>query len=146
MKVPTTRFGELDVSEESVITFPKGLYGFEDRVSYCLINIEEEQPFQWLQSIDEPSLAFVVASPFTFFPKYDIEVDDNDIAEITGGGLEVPEVLCVVTISKDLSGITMNLRAPILLFNTVRLGRQIIINDPKLEIKAQLKFGSGVQG
>src|SRR4051812_27520296 len=63
MEIVTTRFGTLNVEDERVIDFPKGLLGFPDRTRYALIQTGEENYFFWLQCVDEPNLAFVVTDP-----------------------------------------------------------------------------------
>jgi len=67
MIVRTTRFGDVDIAEDRVITFPKGLLGFADNKRYCLFEPNEDACFYWLQSLDDPTLAFVVTDPALFF-------------------------------------------------------------------------------
>jgi len=71
MDIATTRFGRLEVNEERIISFPKGLLGFPQYQRYALIQTGEENYFFWLQSVDEPTLAFVVTDPAIFFKDYD---------------------------------------------------------------------------
>jgi flagellar assembly factor FliW len=129
--IKTTRFGEISVDDECILSFPRGLYGFEQYTEYCLIDADEKSSFKWLQSTQEASLALVVASPFDFFPDYDIEVDDETIAEMTGGCLEPPLVFCVITVLPQAVSVTMSLQAPILLIASKNIGRQIILNEPR---------------
>ncbi len=60
MKANTTRFGVLEVDDSSIIRMPKGPLGFEEQTQYILIQHREDTNFRWLQSLEEPSLAFVV--------------------------------------------------------------------------------------
>src|SRR6478609_2678770 len=74
MDIATTRFGRLEVNEERIITFPHGLLGFPQHQRFALIQTGEENYFFWLQSVDEPSLAFVVTDPSIFFKDYEVPI------------------------------------------------------------------------
>ena len=63
MEVRTTRFGVVEIAEDRVITFPKGLLGFGQMKRYCLLEPGNDACFFWLQSLDDPTLAFVVTDP-----------------------------------------------------------------------------------
>ena len=60
MEVRTSRFGVIDIAEDRVITLPKGVLGFPNFTRYCLLQPGDDACFFWLQSLDDPSLAFVV--------------------------------------------------------------------------------------
>ena len=65
MQVKTTRFGTIEIDESLTITFPKGILGFPTHKSFALIQPNEDDLFFWLQSIEDPALAFVVTEkPF----------------------------------------------------------------------------------
>src|SRR5918911_5356594 len=77
IEIESTRFGTLLVDEERVITFPNGLLGFPDHRRFALIQTGEENYFFWLQSADEPNLAFVVTDPAIFFKGYEVPLRDE---------------------------------------------------------------------
>ena len=83
MEIVTTRFGTLNVEDERVIDFPKGLLGFPDRTRYALIQTGEENYFFWLQCVDEPNLAFVVTDPSIFFKEYEVPIKEETQAELS---------------------------------------------------------------
>src|SRR5687768_17196482 len=72
IQIESSRFGTLVVEDERVITFPNGLLGFPDHKRFALIQTGEENYFFWLQSVDEPNLAFVVTDPSIFFKGYEV--------------------------------------------------------------------------
>src|SRR5215216_1730550 len=74
--------GTLNVEDERVIHFPKGLLGFPDHSRYALIQTGEENYFFWLQCVDEPNLAFVVTDPSIFFKDYEVPIKEETQAEI----------------------------------------------------------------
>src|SRR3954466_14478986 len=82
MEIESTRFGRLSVDDERVISFPKGLLGFPDHRRFALIQTGEENYFFWLQSVDEPNLAFVVTDPTIFFKGYEVPLREETRQEL----------------------------------------------------------------
>ena len=80
--IQTTRFGRLTVSEDRVLTFSRGLLGFPERQRYALIQAGEENYFFWLQSVEEPGLAFVVTDPSIFFKTYEVPLKEETLHEL----------------------------------------------------------------
>lgn len=138
MRVETSRFGAIEVTDDCSLEITGGLYGFENCTRYCLMDEQQSSVFRWLQSMDLPELAFVVASPFAFFGDYDIEVPDEELADISCGSPGVPEVLCVVTVGSKASSVTMNLKAPLIIYPDSRTGKQVILQDAAYSTKQAL--------
>jgi flagellar assembly factor FliW len=130
MKCTSTRFGSFEVPDESILTFPSGLLGFPEQHRYVMLDHDTEAPFKWLQSVEEPGLAFVVLDPATFHPDYHIDVPDDAVAEIRGGAGEDLALVVILTIpSDDPSRITANLRGPLLMSHITKLGKQLVLSD-----------------
>ncbi|MCP9454586.1 MAG: flagellar assembly protein FliW [Nitrospira sp.] len=130
MKCSSTRFGTFEITEEQVLTFPSGLLGFPDHRRYVILDHDTEAPFQWLQSLDEAGLAFVILDPDLFMGKeYCIEVSDETLAEIQGKRGEPLSVAVLLTIpSEDPRCITANLRGPLVINPRTRLGKQVVLS------------------
>lgn len=112
MRLETTRFGSLDIPEETFIQFPWGLPGFEETKRYILMQ-HRNGPFQWLQAVDAPEVAFVVCPPDALGIAY--VVPDDKTVPI---GLESREDLLILNlISFDhANGATrIHVRSPLLL-------------------------------
>src|SRR5687768_17772104 len=77
IEIQSTRFGTLVVDDGRIINFPNGLLGFPDHKRFALIQTGEENYFFWLQSVDEPNLAFVVTDPSIFFKGYEVPLRDE---------------------------------------------------------------------
>jgi flagellar assembly factor FliW len=130
--VASTRFGEFSIGAESVITFPSGLIGFPRCNRFVMI--DHKPPFSWLQSIDDPSLAFVVIDGFEFGQAFELKppIGDHDI------GLKEEDefaILVIVTIRPDPKMTTANLKAPLFVNVTNRKGVQIIFDKPQLSTR-----------
>jgi len=50
MKVETKAYGTLEVDDKQKVSFPQGLFGFEEYIDYVLLD-SENPPFIWLQSV-----------------------------------------------------------------------------------------------
>lgn len=113
MQIQTTRFGALDLDESTFIHFPWGIPGFEELKRYVLMD-HREGPLQWLQAVDEPSVAFVVCPPEVVGVRYTVPEE-----RITPIQVETPEdlvLLVMVSFDPTDKNLRLHLRSP-LLFN-----------------------------
>jgi len=131
MKYTSSRFGTLDIMAESVMTFPSGLLGFPESRRYVLLDHDTAAPFKWLQSLDEPALAFVIMDPDLFLPNdYRIEVSDDALAEVQAGVSEDLSTAVILTIPSDDPGrVTANLRGPLLMNPRTKLCKQLVLSE-----------------
>ena len=67
MLIETSTWGSLEITEEQIYEFPKGIPGFEKETRFALLTLEQG-PFAYLQSLKVKELAFVIADPFVFIP------------------------------------------------------------------------------
>ena len=147
-----TKFGEeLEVDEsKDIFYFPEGILGFEEYKKYVIIEPEENAIFKWLQSIDDPSLAFIITNPLVFWPDYRINITKEQVASIK---LEEPKdfaliVICTVP-GGDISEMTANLMGPIVINMKNRHARQLVLDDPKYTTKHRVfpnKDGGKAEG
>ncbi len=135
MKVATTRFGLVEIDDSSVVRMPRGLIGFEELTAYCLIQHRPDAIFRWLQSIDEPSLAFVVADPSQFFADYDVEIPDAEAEKLRLDKADDAQVLTIISISEGGREITANLAAPIVINSKELIGTQVVLQDNRYSVR-----------
>ncbi|WP_447972104.1 flagellar assembly protein FliW [Nitrospira sp. Kam-Ns4a] len=130
MKVTTGRFGEIEVTDEAIIRFPSGIIGFPRSVRYVMLDHDREAPFKWLQSLDEPELAFVVMDPARFKPDYRVEVPLEALAELHPDEGDDLILLVILTIpSADPGRVTANLRGPVVVNPRTRLAKQLVLPE-----------------
>ena len=130
MKCRSTRFGSFEVSDDSIVRFPVGLLGFPESQRYVILDHDTEAPFKWLQSIDEPGLAFVILDPAIFHTDYRVSVPVDILAEMNGGKEEDLALAVILTIpSDDPAHITANLRGPLVMSQKTRLGTQLVLSE-----------------
>lgn len=138
MKVQTTRFGTIDVSDDEVITLPDGMLGFSECDRFTLILDELGEPFQWMQSLAEPGLAFVVIEPSRVLSKYHFSVKKEQIKALKTDDVDDLLVYVIVTMSGSVLDVTVNLQGPIVINKHNRVGQQIVLNNPKFSTRHPL--------
>lgn len=126
MKVVETIEAEtLAVKNENIIRVPLGLLGFERIKQYVLLANAEEQPFLWLQVLDDPKLAFLVVSPFDVDPEYQPDLSAEDTAYL---GINDPTdalIYNIVTVRPDGRS-TVNLKGPIVMNRQSLVAKQVV--------------------
>lgn len=142
MKLVTEYRGEIEYSEDDIITIEDGMYGFSESKHFIMIaNVEPELPFHWMQSVDDKELVFVVVDPFLFVEKYDFNIDDLSIEQLKLEKIEDLMVYTTVIIPEDVQNITINLKSPVIININERRAKQIIL-DGDFEYKHQI-FAKG---
>ena len=133
MDIQSTRFGMLSVDDDRIITFPHGLLGFPEHKQFALIQTGEENYFFWLQSVDEPNLAFVVADPTIFFKGYEVPLRDETRQDIQLGDEDGAEaaVQMFVICNKVGEWLTGNLLGPLVVNAQNRLAQQVVLTEKK---------------
>lgn len=127
MTLETTRFGEIEIDPDSVISFPDGLPGFPDVRGVTLIKVSDDQPFYWIQDVDHGDLAFLAVIPWEYFPDYELALTDEDESALSVDDPSDLLVLTLVTIDRDVPSVTANLLGPIVINQTKRIARQTVL-------------------
>lgn len=130
MKFSSTRFGLLEVPDDSILTFPSGILGFPDWSRYVILDHGNDAMFKWLHCVEESSLAFVILDPSLFHANYQVEIPAEVLAEVKGTAADALTLAVILTIpSEDPGRITANLRGPLLMNPRTRLCKQMVLSD-----------------
>lgn len=129
MEIETTRFGRISVDDDRVIDLARGLLGFPDYTRYALIQTSEENYFFWLQSIDEPALAFVVTDPSIFFKDYQVPIREEAQSELDLSDISFAQVFVIC--NKVDEWLTGNLLGPIVVNAQNRRACQVVLTEKK---------------
>ncbi len=138
MKIETKIFGEIEISDDKVITFENGIIGFPDLKRFALLHDEERGTnvgIRFLQSLDEPGFAMPVMDPLIVKPDYDPEVNDELLAaagNVTGDNILV---LVTATIPKDLTQMSVNLQGPFVINVEEHKACQVIVEGGDYPVK-----------
>lgn len=132
MTVATSRFGKLTIRPENIITMTSPFLGFPDSHHFILKPHGTESPFMWLQSLDEPHLAFVVTSAAILAPQYKPAIPALVRQELDAMENDPLEILLILTIPHgDPLKMTANLLGPVVINSQKRFAKQVV-QDPKV--------------
>jgi flagellar assembly factor FliW len=144
MEIQTSRFGRLEVDDERIMTFPKGLLGFPDRTRFALIQTSEENYFFWLQCVDDAALAFVITDPTTFFKDYEVPLREELQSELNLNDPAAAQVFVIC--NKVGEWLTGNLLGPIVVNVENRVAQQVVLTEKKWTTRQPLmRLGSQSQ-
>jgi flagellar assembly factor FliW len=135
MKVNTSRFGELEVAENEILTFTEGIFGFEADKEFFVFSTEDDNPLMWMQSINDPNLAFVIIRPFEFNPNYSLNLADKDVKDIDLESPDDSDIFAIVVVPDDPAKMTANLQGPIVVNTKKNIGKQVISTNPRHKLK-----------
>jgi len=129
LKLDTKYFGQLEYEPSELISFPKGLFGFEEERQFLLIPFPGEGTLFSFQSVRTPALAFVAVDPFNLLPDYTPVLQPGELQEL--GVKESTDLffyaLCAV--KSPAGDSTVNLRCPIAINGETRQAVQVILDD-----------------
>lgn len=117
------------------IEFDKGLLGLEEFKSYKIEDVEDNEFFKVLRSVDDKEIGLVITSPFLVDENYEVEIPKDTVKSLKIENEKDVELYTTVTLNSDMSKTTTNLRAPIIINTKTKLGEQIILVNEKYKIK-----------
>lgn len=132
MKIQTNYFGELTVDETKVINFVNGLPGFPDEKEFVIVDLEGNPAFQVLQSISNENLAFVITDPFLIYPNYQFDVKNSVVEQLEIESEKDVLIRSTLTVHKPFDQSTINLKAPLVINQTKKQAKQIVLDDDYL--------------
>ena len=134
--IDTKHFGMLTYDPARVLTFPAGLPGYPTYTQYTLLSDEtSDGTFYWLQSVEDGEIVFTLMDVYRVLPDYNPLVDPEelgDLGDITEGSLEIYNV---AVIPEDIQDMRVNLRAPVVINNHTKLGKQMICLSEEYPIR-----------
>jgi flagellar assembly factor FliW len=131
----STRFGDVELPDEAVVEFPNGLIGLRG-TRYAVIPHGDDGTFLWLHSMEDPDLALPLTSPWSFFPRYEVELSDTEAERIGVSDPAQAEVFVTVRAAEEAKNFSANLRAPIIISSG--RGFQVINEADDAPVRAPL--------
>ena len=139
MKIDTVRFGTIEVDDNRVFEFVMPIIGFNELSKFVILDLNKDSFFKWLQSVEDPSLAFPVVSVFSMNVDYSIDLPDNVIESLKIENVESLLVMNIASIPQDNpQGSTINLLAPIIFNLDKKLAGQVILSGSGYDISFPL--------
>ncbi len=138
MIIETKAFGQVEITDDKIITFPGGIIGFPDMKRFTLLHDEEKgvsAGIRWLQSLEEPGFAMTVIDPLMVKEDYNPEIDDELLTGIGEVNSDNLLVLVTVRVPSDLKQMSVNLQGPIIINVDERKACQIIVDTDSYPVR-----------
>ncbi|MBW2618241.1 MAG: flagellar assembly protein FliW [Deltaproteobacteria bacterium] len=129
-QIRTSRFGVVTLDETEIIQIKRGLIGFPQHTRFAVINPGPDSALFWLQSVDDPELAFVIASPYLFEPEYHLNFGPGVLVELEAEDPKDLVVYVLVTIPQGRpEAMTANLIGPLIINPRASLAEQLVVEE-----------------
>lgn len=135
MRINTSRFGEVEISQDDILEFSEGLLGFGQLRRFVVLDDPNDEIFAWLQSCENKDIAFPILEPELFNSQYKIEISKADLEALHLEAQVNGRLFNIITIPQDPTLMTANLKAPIVINVKKRLARQCVLQDNALQIR-----------
>jgi flagellar assembly factor FliW len=115
----STSFGRLAYKPDSIVEFPNGLPGFEERRQFLVVTFPHTEPLVFLQSLEDAGLCFVTLPVLSIDRQYHLEMNEDDLKSVGLAARRQPrigaDVACLAVLTLQRSGTTANLLAPVVI-------------------------------
>ncbi len=139
MDIETSRFGKITVNEEKLFSFVLPVVGFDELTRFVLLEHSNDSMFKWLQSVENPLLAFPIVSCANLSMDYVIDLPDSAVEALQIESVDDLLVMNIASIpSSDPSGATINLLAPLIFNVKNKLAGQIILSGSGYEVSCPI--------
>jgi len=135
MEIRTSRFGRVTISEQDIINFKEGLLGFAALRNFVFLDDPQDDIFTWLQSCEDPNVAFPVLEPQLYGADSKFKIGPRDLNQLGAESTENCVFFSIVTIPDDPTNMTANLKAPVVLNLDKKSARQCVLQNNKLAIR-----------
>lgn len=135
MIVKTGRFGQLTVGDDEIIEIPLGVLGFPEYRKYCLVDPGDDTLILWLQSLENPDIAFPVLEPKIFKPDYAARLSASELRELKLENINQSAVFNILTIPEDVMAMTANMKAPLVINLKQQIAKQVVLQENEYSIK-----------
>ena len=139
MKISTSRFGEVEFEESLIFNFIEPILGYENLSKYILLDYEDDSPFKWLQSIEDPEIAFPITFPAFFGIDYQFVIPEDKAKKLEltdASNLLSFNISCVPHGAPENA--TVNLSGPIVINMANKNGMQLVLTNTNFTTKHKL--------
>ncbi|WP_003544001.1 flagellar assembly protein FliW [Desulfotomaculum nigrificans] len=128
-----------DQLNEAKFLFEQGLPGFTHLRYFIISSPFEDNPFYYLQSVEEAEICFLIVNPFALTQSYEFDLPDSVSESLEIKSPSDIVVFNIVNVRGDLASATVNLQAPLVINIVNHKGMQVVLNDPGLNLREPLK-------
>ncbi len=144
----TVQFGELNYRSDDVIQLPDGLVGMPGLRNWLILDMGDDVPLKWFQSLDRGDFGFPVTQPWFYHDDYAVSVPAAVRSRLRTAGDADLTTLIITTVHPGGEKLTGNLLAPLVVDTETRRGAQLTVDDGRYEMRQEInyvKFGLAVQ-
>ncbi|MCM3246112.1 flagellar assembly protein FliW [Cytobacillus oceanisediminis] len=137
MNIQTKFHGVQEINQDDIINFPSGIPGFLEEKEFYILPLEGTDLFV-LQSVKTPEVAFIVTDPFVLFPQYEFDLPKEALEKL---GIQTDKdvaTFAILTVRDPFEETTANLQAPLVINQTKKIGKQIILNQTPYQTKHEI--------
>lgn len=138
MHVNTKFLGSIEVEQNNIISFEQGLPGFAGLHDFVLLPVEGNPALNYLQSVQEANVCFILMNPFLIVEDYEIDISEEAVELLKIEKAEDINLFAVLTVTDNIKDITANLAAPVIVNASNNKARQEILSGGKYEIRYKL--------
>lgn len=139
MKIITSRFGEVDISDDLVFELINPILGYDEEKEFIFIEHKSQTNLKWLQSVKSPDLAFVITIPGLFGIDYSYELPTNVQEELEINFADDIMTFNIVLIPhENPRASTINLLAPVIFNINNKKGAQVILSGTNFQVNHPL--------
>ena len=139
VKINTAKFGEIEVSKNTIFNFVSPIIGFKDLKEYTIVDYKPDSPFKWLQSMEDMELAFPITLCSFFGIDYQFDIPDEEANKLE---IDSPDDIFVCNIvnipSSNPQGATVNMLAPIVINLDNKKAMQVVLKNSQFELRHKL--------
>lgn len=138
MEIISPIHGKMIYEENEIISFERGIPGFDHLKKFIIKEVGEDSPFSILQSIEDKDIGFIIISPFMINDKYEIKLNEEILKNLNIKKEEEVVLYSLVTLSEKVENITANLKAPLVININNKKGEQYILDKEEYKIKTKV--------
>lgn len=140
MDIITKEFGKIQIEDLDIITFIRGIYGFEEYTKFVILKENQDDDIMYLQSVENTDLHFVIVDPYAIVPTYSPILSDEDIELLKISKEEVSKLkyVLVAIISEELENSVINLKSPIVINPDSKCAIQSILMNQEYPLRYPL--------
>ena len=137
MNIQTKFHGVQEINKDDIIYFPSGIPGFLEEKEFYILPLEGTDLFV-LQSVKTPEVAFIVTDPFVHFPQYEFDLPEEALEKLEIQSDKDVATFAILTVREPFEETTVNLQAPLVINQTKKIGKQIILNQTPYKTKHKI--------
>ncbi len=136
MILETAKFGEIEYKKSDIILMVRGILGFEDLKRFIIVAVEGQEPFKWLQSVENSELAFLMLEPLFFKPDYVVDINPKDLKVLGITKIAEAGIFVLITIPAGRpEKMSANLQAPVVMNSGNKHAAQLILADSEYGVE-----------